>query len=122
MKLLYQPYASSTVEVPPDVQVEVSDSKVTVRGPKGSLAKDFSHARVSIRLEGNKVIVESYVKGKKGRSICGTIASHIENMIKGVNEGFTYKLKIVYSHFPISVKIEGDKVVIENFRGRSASE
>ncbi|RLF05042.1 MAG: 50S ribosomal protein L6 [Thermoprotei archaeon] len=118
MKLLYQPYAVEEVEIPENVEVKIEGpAKVVVTGPKGTLVRDFSHAKVSIKKESSKVIVESYIKGKRGKSICGTIASHIENMIKGVTEGFIYKLKIVYSHFPMNVKVEGDKVVIENFRG-----
>ena len=50
----------------------------------------------------------------------GTVCAHIRNMIKGVTKGFTYKLKIVYAHFPISVKVEGDKILIENFLGERA--
>ncbi len=47
----------------------------------------------------------------------GTIIAHTRNMIKGLKEGYSYKLKVVYTHFPISVKVEGDKVVITNFLG-----
>jgi large subunit ribosomal protein L6 len=38
-------------------------------------------------------------------------------MITGVQKGFTYKLKIVFSHFPITVKVQGKNVIIENFTG-----
>jgi large subunit ribosomal protein L6 len=38
-------------------------------------------------------------------------------MVTGVRKGFTYKLKIVFSHFPISVKIKDKTVLIENFTG-----
>jgi large subunit ribosomal protein L6 len=38
-------------------------------------------------------------------------------MITGVTKGYTYKLKIVFSHFPISVKLEEKNIVIENFTG-----
>jgi len=118
MKLLYYPSYIEEVKIPSGVDVKVEEpAKVTVTGPKGTITKDFSHARVVVKVEGDKVIVESYIKGRRGKSLCGTIASHIENMIKGVTEGFVYKLKIIYSHFPMSVKVEGDKVIIENFRG-----
>ena len=53
-----------------------------------------------------------------GSEMC--IRDSIRNMIEGVKEGFRYKLKIVYSHFPISVKVQGDKVIIENFLGEKA--
>ncbi|HDM44934.1 MAG TPA: 50S ribosomal protein L6, partial [Candidatus Bathyarchaeota archaeon] len=44
----------------------------------------------------------------------------INNMIKGVTEGFVYKMKIVFSHFPISVRVDGDQVLIENFTGEKS--
>ena len=46
--------------------------------------------------------------------------SHIRNMITGVTKGFTYKMKIIFTHFPIQVNVEGDKVVIRNFLGERA--
>jgi large subunit ribosomal protein L6 len=49
----------------------------------------------------------------------GTIIAHIRNMVKGVTEGYTYRMRVVYSHFPITVKVEGDKVLIQNFLGES---
>lgn len=48
------------------------------------------------------------------------ISAHIKNMILGVTKGFRYWLRIVYSHFPISVKVEGDKILIENFIGEKS--
>ena len=47
----------------------------------------------------------------------GTVRSHVQNMITGVTKGFTYKLKVVFSHFPISIKVDGRRVLIENFIG-----
>jgi large subunit ribosomal protein L6 len=38
-------------------------------------------------------------------------------MIKGVENGHTYKLKIIFAHFPISVKVKGAEVHVENFFG-----
>ena len=42
-------------------------------------------------------------------------------MIKGSTTGFTYKLNIVFAHFPISVKIKGQQVFIENFFGERSA-
>ena len=109
-----------TVEIPEGVQVEVEGKVVTVKGPLGTLTRDFSHAPVEIRLDGNKVVVEAYWPKKRERAMIGTVAAHIRNMITGVTKGFTYKLKIVFTHFPIQVSVEGDKVVIRNFLGERA--
>ncbi len=47
----------------------------------------------------------------------GTTRAHINNMITGVTEGFTYHMKIVFAHFPMNVKVNGNKVNIDNFLG-----
>lgn len=118
-------HIAEEVSIPEGVEVSVDGMKVTVRGPKGELTRDFSHARgVIIRVdedeEGKKVVVEAYFANRRVKALVGTIASHIENMITGVTKGFRYKLKIVFSHFPVTVKVQGDKVVIENFLGEKA--
>jgi len=108
------------VEIPDGVQVEIEGKAVRVRGPLGELKRDFSHAPVEIRLDGDKVVVEAYWPKKRERAMIGTVAAHIKNMIIGVTKGFTYKMKIVFTHFPIQVSVEGDKVVIRNFLGERA--
>jgi large subunit ribosomal protein L6 len=42
-------------------------------------------------------------------------------MIKGVEKGYTYKLKIIFAHFPISVKVRGKEVHVENFFGERSA-
>ncbi len=109
------------VEVPEGVTVSIDGMKVRVEGPKGSLERDFSHARgVQIRLENNEVVVETFFANARKRALVGTIASHIENMITGVTKGYRYKLKVIYSHFPINLKVQDDKLVIANFLGEKA--
>ncbi len=111
------------VEIPENVQVEVDGMKIRVTGPKGTIERDFSHARgVLIRKEDNKIVVETFFANRRKKALVPTIASHIENMILGVTKGFRYKLKIVYSHFPVTVKVDKEKklVLIENFLGEKA--
>ena len=105
------------VEIPEEVQVSVEGSRVTVSGPKGKLERDFSKVPVNIELTDGKVRVWALWPKKKERACVGTVASHIKNMIIGVTEGFTYRMKVVYVHFPVTVRVEGRKVVIENFLG-----
>jgi len=109
--------AQEFVEIPSDVEANVSDNQVLVKGPLGEIKRDFSHARVLIRIENGRLIVEAAWPNKKRAATVGTIRSHIQNMITGVVKGFTVKLKIVFAHFPMAVKILDDKVVIENFTG-----
>ena len=111
-------HAYERVEVPQGVTVKVEGKRVRVSGPLGSVEKDFSHAkRISLRLEDGAVVVEAFNAGKREYALVGTLAAHIRNMIKGVTQGYRYRLKMVYAHFPMSVKVEGGRVVIENFLG-----
>jgi large subunit ribosomal protein L6 len=117
------PYLVKEVEIPEGVEVTIEGSKVTVRGPKGELSRDFSHAKgviISFDQERRVVRVETYFANRRRKALVGTIAAHIRNMVLGVTNGFRYKLKIVYSHFPVTVKVQGDKVLIENFLGEKA--
>ena len=97
--------------------LNLEGKKVTVKGAKGTLKRDFSFIPISINADGNTVRVWAEWPRKKEAALIGTIHSHIQNMISGVQKGFTYKIKIVFSHFPISVKVQGQTVLIENFTG-----
>jgi large subunit ribosomal protein L6 len=107
----------ATVELPEGVEGMLDGRIVTIKGEKGELVRDFSHAPIKILLEGNTVTVQASWPRKKEAALVGTVRSHIQNMIKGVTEGFTYKLKIVFSHFPITVKVQGKTLTIQNFTG-----
>ena len=107
----------ATVEIPEGVDGTLEGRIVTIKGEKGELVRDFSHAPIQILLEGKTVTVQASWPRKKEAALVGTVRSHIQNMIKGVTKGFTYKLKIVFSHFPITVKIIGKTLTIENFTG-----
>jgi len=108
---------SRTIQIPNDVEVIIEGKKVTVKGAKGTLNRDFSYAPVSLELNGKNIRIWAEWPSKKEASTVGTIYSHIQNMIVGVKKGFTYKLKIVFSHFPISVKVKDKSILIENFTG-----
>jgi large subunit ribosomal protein L6 len=107
------------VQIPAGVQVQITARQVTVTGPKGTLSEDLSHMPVELEPKSDKIAV--WTKGSKrtDKAMIGTAAAHITNMIKGVTEGFAYKLKIVYAHFPITVKVleKQKKISIENFSG-----
>ena len=115
--MVRQPEISRTIQVPDGVAINLEGKKVTVKGAKGTLERDFSFIPISINAEGNTVRVWAEWPRKKEAALVGTIHSHIQNMISGVVKGFSYKLKIVFSHFPISVKVQGATILIENFTG-----
>ncbi|MEM5879566.1 MAG: 50S ribosomal protein L6 [Candidatus Aenigmatarchaeota archaeon] len=108
---------STEVKIPENVKVEIEGKKVKVSGEKGELERSFAEKGIKIEVAEGKIVISSESERKKFRALVGTIAAHIKNMIEGVTKGFTYKLRVVYSHFPVTVKVEGDKVLIQNFLG-----
>ncbi len=111
------PEISRTIEIPEGVVVNIDNHKVTVRGGKSTLTRDFSFAPVNLETDGKNIRIWAQWPRKKEASLVGTIESHIKNMITGVTKGFTYKMKIVFSHFPMTVKVQDKSVLIENFTG-----
>jgi large subunit ribosomal protein L6 len=108
---------SKILQIPEDVEVALEGKKVTVKGALGTLTRDFSYAPIFMELRGKSLRIWANWPRKKESALVGTVYAHIANMITGVRKGFTYKLKIVFSHFPISVKVQGKTVLIENFTG-----
>jgi len=111
------PEISRTIPIPDGVVVSIDGGKVTVRGSKATLVRDYTYHGINLETDGKTVKISAEWPRKKESSMVGTIESHIKNMITGVTKGYTYKLKIVYSHFPITVKLQDKSILVENFTG-----
>lgn len=105
------------IVIPDNVKAEIHDNVITVEGRLGKLKKNILKIPVVVLIQDKKIVIRPYGKRKKDLAITNTTKSIIGNMITGVEKGFTYKLKIVSAHFPMSVKIKGDKVNVENYFG-----
>jgi large subunit ribosomal protein L6 len=105
------------IEIPEEVEVRVENSRIYVKGSKGEVSKEFKHPNVKIKLDNGKVIFTSDLERKKIKAIMGTWKVLLNNMILGVSRGWKGELKLVYSHFPVKLRIEEGKLVIENFLG-----
>jgi large subunit ribosomal protein L6 len=105
------------MEIPDGVTARLDDNVLTIKGPLGECRKDLSKIKAQISNEENKILIQPLGKKRSDLSVANTARSIIKNMVKGVTKGFTYKLKIAFAHFPISVKVKGKEVMIENFYG-----
>ena len=90
---------------------------MAVTGSKGELKRNFKQRAIKILKDDGNIVLEAQFPKKRDKAMLGTIKSHINNMIIGLTDGFTYKMKIVYAHFPMTVKVNEGKVIIENFLG-----
>jgi large subunit ribosomal protein L6 len=97
--------------------VEVSDKSINVKGKEGELSLELVHPFLKIERKDKILFIEAEKDNKFQKAIAGTLAANIKNMIKGVNERYTAELELVYMHFPASLKINGNKISVENFVG-----
>ena len=83
------------VHIPAGVEVTIGEGNlVTVKGPKGSLNSNF-HPLMTVKVEGNEVLVTRPNDDPKARSLHGLTRTNIANMVNGVVNGYEKKLEIV---------------------------
>ena len=111
---------AAELEIPDGVTVTYNQPMITVQGPLGKTWKSFKKIPVTIDVKEDKVFFKAQGTRNKNRAIMNTSRSIIKNLCEGVVEGYTIKMKIVFSHFPITVKVDGKTVLIENFQGERA--
>jgi len=105
------------IKIPKEVEVSLDGTTLTVKGEKGELKRKFKTDKIIFEIKDDKIIMGNKKATKKEKKMINTNISHIKNMIKGVREGFEYKLKAVFSHFPMTIEIKDDIAVIKNFIG-----
>ena len=113
-------YIEEKIEIPKDVHASLENGIITLKGKNGQLSRNFSHPKVKLTIVDDHVIVSSEMPKVREKAIVGTYGAHVRNMIVGVTIGYEYKMKIVYSHFPIKAAVKGTKFSIENFLGEKA--
>lgn len=111
----------STIAIPGGVTVTLDGGIMKVAGPRGELSRNFAHPGITVAVEGDNVSVSCEYPRIKDKAMVGTYVAHVNNMIKGVTEGFVYELKVVFNHFPMKVAVKGDRVEINNYMGGRAT-
>lgn len=107
-----------SVTIPEGVTANISeDGVVTITGPKGSLNRTFQSKVINLLEDGNGLIVRVDLPRRKQRALAGTWNAHLNNMVKGVTDGFTINLKAFYSHFPMTMQANGDTFTVNNYFG-----
>lgn len=106
------------IKVPENVDLEYKDNVFIVSGPKGKITKKNPIRLVNVEVRGRDIILKTINDGKPAKAQIHTLAKHIKNMLSGVCKPFSYKLSIVYSHFPMSVAVKDGYFVVSNFAGQ----
>ena len=91
------------VAIPAGVTVTVANGLISVKGPKGELKQSF-HDEIEIKIEGSEVLLTTKNDAKQTNAYHGLYRSLINNMVKGVTDGFTKTLVITGVGYRAEVK------------------
>ncbi|MCR4279772.1 MAG: 50S ribosomal protein L6 [Candidatus Zambryskibacteria bacterium] len=91
------------ITLPEKTEIQISDKTVSVKGPLGELSRPL-HPIIEVKVEGNTVTVHPRKETLESRALWGTYASHITNMVAGVNKPFEKKLILEGIGFKSEVK------------------
>ena len=108
------------VIIPEGVKVTQKKNMLEFVGPLGKTFKSFRSIPVKIEIIEGKILLKAMGFRKRDYSILHTARSIIRNICEGLVTGYTIKMKVVFAHFPITVKVDGKKILVENFQGERA--
>lgn len=114
--MAYHDY-QETIELPEGVTATVNETVVTCKGPRGEVSREILARGVIAKVNEKRITLEAKNASKKQQNLLFTYKAHINNLVRGANEGFTYKLKICSGHFPMNVSLKGNKFEVKNFIG-----
>ena len=105
------------IKIPDGVKASLDGMHLRVTGPKGQLSRNVRFPQVTVTCDGKEVVIATESRRKEITAMVGTLEAHTKNMFRGVTDGYEYRMKVVYSHFPIQLKLQGNKLEIANFLG-----
>lgn len=96
--------AKQPIAIPDGVEGSINGNKVTIKGTKGELSREFKTNVISIEVKENAFVLGLAEESVFSKALIGTYASHLKNMIHGVTEGFEKKLIVEGVGFRSEVK------------------
>jgi len=110
-------HISHSIALPEGASASIAGDVITVSKDGQSLSREFRHHKVEVRAVNGDLEVFVNLPRRSDKALAGTWAAHLRNMVLGIDEGFEYRLKAVFSHFPMSLKVDGKQMIINNLFG-----
>jgi len=107
------------IELKSGVTAHLEGNLLRIKGKKGEISRVFLHPKIKISVESSKIVLFAPKSTKREKTMVGSFESHIQNMVQGVQEPYVYKLRICSGHFPMSVSVAGNELIIKNFLGEA---
>ncbi len=120
MALAKKSGTSESISLPSGVSCKISGQNIEVSKGSVSLSRKLAEASISAKLDGDKIVLSSADGSKRALKLVKTYAAHLRNMFEGLDSEFVYKLEACNVHFPMTLKVEKDRIAINNFLGEKS--
>jgi large subunit ribosomal protein L6 len=105
------------LDIPAGVTCEFSDSTLKCKKDGTELSRKITVPRMTVAVKDNKINLGCESGNKRDFKTIKSYIAHIKNMFTGLQQEYVYKLEYCNVHFPMTLKIESNRVVINNFLG-----
>lgn len=105
------------IEIPSGINCEYKDGFFICKKDSMESKKKIAVPNISLELKNSKIILSSIKANKKDRKKIISYINHIKNIFKGFDKKYVYTLEACNVHFPMTLKIEKNKLAISNFLG-----
>src|SRR3989344_5706244 len=108
---------SEIVEIPAGVECIFENRILKCNKGGVEISKEINLPSSDLKIDGGKISLTSEKGNKNDRKIIGSYLAHIKNIFHGMDEKYGFKMQACNVHFPMSLKVEGNKLSISNFLG-----
>lgn len=108
------------IKIPEGAKAELVFNEIKISGKLGEIKRTFIEPDVKKEIHNGEIILSTVKESRKAKRIIKSYKSIIKSMLIGVTKGYEYKMKIIFTHFPTTAKVEGTKLRIDNFLGERA--
>ncbi|MCU0642608.1 MAG: 50S ribosomal protein L6 [archaeon] len=106
-----------TVEIPQGISCEMQNNSIKCKKGSAELSRALASPKLNVVLKDNKVELSCSAGNKRDYKTIKSLISHISNMFIGLEKPYVYHLEACNVHFPMTIKSEPGRVVINNFLG-----
>lgn len=108
---------SDQIEIPSGVACVLDGRIIKCKKDSAELSRIITDMAISVKIENNKIHFNSQKGNRNQHKIIQSYIKHMANIFSGLSKKFVYKLQAANVHFPMTLKIVGDRLEINNFLG-----
>ncbi len=106
-----------TIQIPSGYELILQEKAIVVKKGNEEIKIPYKIKDINPKVENNEFIIEKKSGNKTEKKLIHSLISHINNALRGIETNYEYKLQVCSVHFPMTSKIEKNKLIIKNFFG-----